>query len=45
MTMCVGLLLFFSLIAGGVFLYFKVQRLEQEIAKQNTSMEGDDDTV
>jgi hypothetical protein len=43
MGMCIGIVLLFSLISGGVYLYFKVQRLEQEIAKQSALVEGEDE--
>ena len=45
MSVCIGLILFFGLIGGGVFLYLKVERLEQEIAKQSAPVEGEDDSV
>lgn len=36
MTSCFGTLLLFGVIVGGVYLYFKVSRLNQEIANQRS---------
>ncbi len=45
MTTYIGLLLLLGIIVGGVHLYFKVERLDQLIARQNAGQraEADDD--
>ncbi len=45
MTTCIGCMLLFGVIAGGIYLYQKVERLDQEIARQARSVprEGEND--
>ena len=45
MTTCIGCVLLFSVVAGGVYLYYKVERLDREISKQtgSISLEGEDE--
>ncbi len=34
MTTCIGCVLLFGVISGGVYLYYKVERLDREIDRQ-----------
>ena len=42
MSSFVGLVLLAGLVFGGVYLYLKVERLDQEIAKQKEKLADDD---
>ncbi len=46
MSTLIGLVLFSSVVAGGVYLYYKVERLDREIAKQRVQArtEREDDS-
>jgi len=45
MLTCVGFVLLFGVIGGGLYLYYKVERLDREIARQTGRgvVEGDDE--
>ena len=45
MTTLIGFILLFGVIAGGIYLYQKVERLDREISRytRTVATEGDDD--
>jgi hypothetical protein len=43
MTHTVGLLLLIGIIIGGVYIYYKVERLNQEIIKQQSAITNEAD--
>ena len=47
MTTCVGCVLLFAVISGGIYLYFKVERLDREIGRHvgDVPVEGEDESV
>jgi hypothetical protein len=45
MSGCIGVFLVLSIVLGGTYLYFKVERLDREIARQKEDavLEAEDD--
>lgn len=45
MTTAIGCVLLFTVLSGGVFLYYKVERLNRQIEQQASggALEGEDD--